>query len=515
LIQTYKYDSLDRLTEAEEKSNGTQTWIQQFGYDRYGNRTSFNQLIGSQQTNTTPTVDTNTNRFTTGQGYVYDLNGNLIQDAEGRQFTFNGDNKQAEVKDSQNNSIGEYSYDGEGKRIKKITNLEITIFVYNGAGQLIAEYSTQTNSSPTTSYLTNDNLGSPRVITDSLGQIISRRDFMPFGEEIYSGIGGRTENQKYTQNGVDNIRKRFTGYEKDTETGLDFAEARYYHNAHGRFTAVDPLLASGKSANPQTFNRYAYTMNNPVNLVDPSGMISESTGACGSRCQTSETGGGGGGGIDSIVWGGFSKFCWCVDVTGYGLNQPNGSMVVNDVIFQTVQTDSSQTQNDVMEQYRRAQKDYPVFKPEDQGIVDQAVSDASNWINWAANSTIMSMLFEMRGESNTMNPKQAIGSLVTTGGLKLIIRNGQPVAWTWVQNVFDGRDSSLEVTITFQGQTLKTTAKLLFNKFPSIGAFTTEKGIILLGPKFFNNNNREGRAKIIIHEAVVHKGFRCKSQDFI
>jgi RHS repeat-associated protein len=110
---------------------------------------------------------------------------------------------------------------------------------------------------------------------------------MPFGEEIYSGIGGRTENQKYTQNGVDNIRKRFTGYEKDTETGLDFAEARYYHNAHGRFTAVDPLLASGKSANPQTFNRYAYTMNNPVNLIDPSGMISESTGACGERCPNS------------------------------------------------------------------------------------------------------------------------------------------------------------------------------------------------------------------------------------
>jgi RHS repeat-associated protein len=125
------------------------------------------------------------------------------------------------------------------------------------------------------------------VITDALGNVISRRDFMPFGEEIYANIGGRTENQKYTQNGVDNIRKRFTGYEKDTETGLDFAEARYYHNEHGRFTAVDPLLASGKSANPQTFNRYSYTMNNPVNLIDPSGMISESTGACGERCPNS------------------------------------------------------------------------------------------------------------------------------------------------------------------------------------------------------------------------------------
>jgi hypothetical protein len=45
-----------------------------------------------------------------------------------------------------------------------------------------------------------------------------------------------------------------------------------YENRHGRFTAVDPLLASGKSANPQTFNRYVYVMNNPLVLKDPSGL---------------------------------------------------------------------------------------------------------------------------------------------------------------------------------------------------------------------------------------------------
>jgi RHS repeat-associated protein len=69
----------------------------------------------------------------------------------------------------------------------------------------------------------------------------------------------------------DSIRKKFTGYEKDTETGLNFAEARYYNNEHGRFTAVDPLLASGKSANPQSFNRYVYVGNNPLTRIDPYG----------------------------------------------------------------------------------------------------------------------------------------------------------------------------------------------------------------------------------------------------
>ncbi len=279
IVQTYKYDSLDRILEAKETTNNQQSWSQNFGYDRYGNRTSFNQLIGQNQQTQTPTVDVNTNRFTTGQGFVYDFNGNLVQDADGKQFTFNGDNKQTQIKDANNNVIGTYFYDGNGARIKKITNTETTIFVYSG-GKLIAEYSTQQATIPSISYLTNDHLGSPRVITDQNGEVISRRDFMPFGEELNSGIGGRETTQKYNATN-DEIRQKFTGYQKDQESGLDFAEARMYKNNLGRFTTVDPLLASGKSANPQSFNRYAYTLNNPINLVDPSGLISASTGAKG------------------------------------------------------------------------------------------------------------------------------------------------------------------------------------------------------------------------------------------
>ncbi|MCC7307410.1 MAG: hypothetical protein IT173_07580 [Acidobacteria bacterium] len=61
----------------------------------------------------------------------------------------------------------------------------------------------------------------------------------------------------------------------NAETSLDFAEARMYANTYGRFTAVDPLLASGKSANPQTFNRYIYVLNNPLTLVDRTGTFPE------------------------------------------------------------------------------------------------------------------------------------------------------------------------------------------------------------------------------------------------
>jgi RHS repeat-associated protein len=97
---------------------------------------------------------------------------------------------------------------------------------------------------------------------------------MPFGEDIYVGVGGRTGDtgQKYAST-QDDVRQKFTGYQKDGETSLDFAEARMYENRFGRFTAVDPLLASGNSANPQTFNRYVYVGNSPTSKVDPSGMI--------------------------------------------------------------------------------------------------------------------------------------------------------------------------------------------------------------------------------------------------
>ena len=118
-----------------------------------------------------------------------------------------------------------------------------------------------------------DQLGTPRMVADKTGSLagMRRHDYLPFGEELYAGAGGRTQPQGY-QSG-DQVRQQFTGYERDNETGLDYAQARYYASAQGRFTSVDPLMASARPINPQTWNRYSYTGNNPINLTDPSGMI--------------------------------------------------------------------------------------------------------------------------------------------------------------------------------------------------------------------------------------------------
>ncbi|MCW5967905.1 MAG: RHS repeat-associated core domain-containing protein [Blastocatellales bacterium] len=118
-----------------------------------------------------------------------------------------------------------------------------------------------------------DQLGTARMLVDLSGSFgaIKRRDYLPFGEEILAGVGHRTIGNGYPGMLAANPRQHFTGYERDSETGLDFAQARYYANIQGRFTSVDPLLASAELDEPQSWNRYSYTLNNPLKYTDLTG----------------------------------------------------------------------------------------------------------------------------------------------------------------------------------------------------------------------------------------------------
>lgn len=305
--QTYTYDDLNRIQSATESISSTQTWKQTFEYDRYGNR-RFN-TTGSNTTTLgscsaavcNPTISASTNRISQS-GYTFDANGNLTVDGSGNQFFYDAENHQKEVKDSGNNSLGTYYYDGEGRRVKKVAGSETTIFVYDGNGQMVAEYSTVTATTPQVSYLTQDHLGSPRVITNEIGAVTSRKDFSTFGET--STASQRSSGLGYQ---APNLREDYTGYEKDAESGLEFAQARYYNPTHGRYTSIDPLTASASIKNPQTFNRYSYVLNSPYKFVDPLGLLSVTTGACGNWCPGGGGGGGGGFGIGPTTgMGGFA-----------------------------------------------------------------------------------------------------------------------------------------------------------------------------------------------------------------
>ena len=119
-------------------------------------------------------------------------------------------------------------------------------------------------------WLVADHLGTPRMSVDITGTLtnMKRHDYLPFGEEIGAGAGIRTAAQGYA---ADCIRQKFTGYERDTETGLDYAQARYMSGVQGRFTSPDNPFAGQRIELPQSWNMYAYCHDNPTTLTDPDG----------------------------------------------------------------------------------------------------------------------------------------------------------------------------------------------------------------------------------------------------
>jgi len=123
------------------------------------------------------------------------------------------------------------------------------------------------------------------VLLDRLGanRAIGAR-FYPFGDEITSTA---------------NDREKFATYTRDSYTGLDYADQRYFASTYGRFNTADPYQASAGPKSPLSWNRYSYTRGDPVNRVDPRGLLDELT--CGGEdgSSSSDCFGGGGGYSDS------------------------------------------------------------------------------------------------------------------------------------------------------------------------------------------------------------------------
>jgi RHS repeat-associated protein len=282
-VQSFSYDSLKRLQVATETVNSAQSWKQSFNYDRFGNRTfdagnTTTIPTGCSTSVCNPTIDSTNNRISASQGYLYDANGNVTQSADNGKFVYDADNEIVEVRDATNNSlVNQYSFDGNGQRVKITVGGNTTVFVSDAFGKVIAEYSGETPpTSPKVNYITSDLLDSPRVITDENGSVTSRHDFTPFGEEISAGMGSRTTSQFY--GGAEGIRQKFTGQQRDEDAKLDYFNARHYTYSIGRFMSADSF--GGKISNPQTLNLYAYALNNPLKWVDPTGHFVDNPDDC-------------------------------------------------------------------------------------------------------------------------------------------------------------------------------------------------------------------------------------------
>jgi RHS repeat-associated protein len=276
---TFGYDNLARLANAVTLgSTAYPKWGLSFNYDAYGNRTQQSISTGCVAPMNCPTnsvaVSTGTNRITTS-GYAYDANGNMTNDGVNA-LTYDGENRL--LTSSGSLGSGAYLYDGNGVRLKKCvpnctSPTTTTIYAFSGS-KVIAEYvNGAAPASPTREYIYSvgallakieagatqyyhaDHL-SARVMTDSSGNKIGEQGHFPYGETWYA----TNTTTKW----------EFTSYERDSESGNDYAMARYHVNRLGRFSSLD--LLAGSIGDPQSLSKFAYVLNDPVNHVDPSGM---------------------------------------------------------------------------------------------------------------------------------------------------------------------------------------------------------------------------------------------------
>jgi RHS repeat-associated protein len=287
---SYTYDLLGRLATSSQTANGVRN-DRRFAYDRWGNRTGmWDALTGGnniQGLTLQQSAGAPTNRIQSvaaGQttlNYTYDAAGNVTNDGR-HSYQYDGESRLVKV----DSGAAEYRYDHNNRRVAKIAGGAWTHYIWEGS-QLIAEHDATTpygnygdppysarsskvdythlgsklvsTKTPTLMrYYHSDHL-SVRLVLDSQAGVVGRQAHLPFGEDVAPA--------------GEQAKQHFTSYQRDQEVDIDYALNRHYANSVGRFMQCDPLgPGSANLEDPQSFNRYAYTANDPINRVDPEGL---------------------------------------------------------------------------------------------------------------------------------------------------------------------------------------------------------------------------------------------------
>jgi len=260
-LKTFRYDDLDRLVQADGVPyTPALTWE----YDSIGNMT-FNSQVGSY---TYGENGAGPHAVTTAgaNAYAYDANGNMVS-GPGRTLFYDQENRL--ILSDVGGTPASYVYDHSGRRVKQVTPDGTTVYVsqayevQTGAESHVAKHifadgqRVASVKDAAASYYLPDHLGSSNLMTNASGEVVQHIEYAPFGQVVLQG-------------GQDVTAYKFTGKELDG-SGLYYYGARYYDPALCRFITADSIVPDGH--NSQKLNRYAYTLNNPVKLVDPTGHV--------------------------------------------------------------------------------------------------------------------------------------------------------------------------------------------------------------------------------------------------
>jgi RHS repeat-associated protein len=277
---TYTYGALDRLT-ASSQNSGTNAYS--YAYDRFGNRWQQNVTHG---TGSPSSLAFDANNRITASGVAYDAAGNVSNDGSHTYF-YDAEDRLIQVGGTLGNcstATACYIYDAEGRRWNKSAGGVTVDYLHDLAGHEVTEanasagwnrteiyaggrhLATYGNGTGGTTYFIHaDWLGTERARSNVSGGSYETCTSLPFGDAL-------------TCTGTDISPMHFTGKQRDTESGLDDFDARYYASSLGRFMRPDEALVDQQEENPQSWNLYSYVRNNPLNDIDPSGDACVSNG---------------------------------------------------------------------------------------------------------------------------------------------------------------------------------------------------------------------------------------------
>jgi RHS repeat-associated protein len=322
LDRNFAYDALYRLVTATGREcdapptqpfdpaprpadpTRTRAYSESYSYDRDGNLLALahqSTPAGSARAFTHAPGGNRLATMTTGGAtfdYAYDAAGNLVRETTSRHFEWDARDRlrafRTQAPGSAEPSLtAHYLYDGAGRRVKKVVRksgrTETTVYVdglfehrtvTQAAGAVasttlhvmagasrVAEVrvgpAPSGDATPPVKYHLADHLGSSTVVLDDAGALVNREEYTPYGETSFGSYGAK--------------RYRFTGAERDEESGLGYHAARYYAPWLARWMSCDPAGAV------DGLNLYRYVGDNPLRAVDPSGTQSEDADDC--RCS--------------------------------------------------------------------------------------------------------------------------------------------------------------------------------------------------------------------------------------
>jgi RHS repeat-associated protein len=281
----YEYDRLNRLTKhTRNPVNSTNLAVRQFEYNAIGNITKKPVVSSdpSEYVYSGPRPHAVTAISSHGT-FEYDGNGNMVSDSTGRSFTWTSYNQLKRV--SKGSLYGEFAFDASRQRVvhknhngtttyvgalfeKTVRGIgtnavtENKFYIYTPAGRTAMRSELPNQGRVDTRFFHTDALGSVVAVTNETAGVVQRFSYDPWGVQTV------THN---TNTNSAQVTRGYTDHEMMNDLGLIHMNGRVFDPLIGRFISADPFVDSATSA--QSYNRYSYCNNDPINHTDPSGYF--------------------------------------------------------------------------------------------------------------------------------------------------------------------------------------------------------------------------------------------------